>query len=149
LWAIAEGRCWLTHLFVATLYIFGLKYGVDVETMSVFFARLHLDTQVGCSPGALRHMLQGLEATAGLTAQPWEQDASAAGTARESIDGVDETCLERMLVVLQDLPTGSLVLEDIADGRPWATWHALVEARLKTLGTEVLSLVSDRAKAFR
>jgi hypothetical protein len=33
--------------------------------MSGFFARRHLDTLVGCAPGALRHMMQALEATAG------------------------------------------------------------------------------------
>ena len=52
LWETEEGRCWLTRLVVATLYTFGLKRGVGVDTISEFFARLHLDTQVGCSPGA-------------------------------------------------------------------------------------------------
>jgi hypothetical protein len=135
-------------LVVATLYTFGLKRGVGVDTISEFFARLHLDTQVGCSPGALRHVMQVLETTAGEPAQTWEQDASAAGEVREIIGGVDETFLERMMVVFQDLPTGYLVLEDVADDRTFAPWHALVDARLRAWGTEVLSLVSDRAKAF-
>jgi hypothetical protein len=39
-------------LVVATLYTFGLKRGVGVDTSSEFFARLHLATQVGSSPGA-------------------------------------------------------------------------------------------------
>jgi hypothetical protein len=51
-------------------------------------------------------------------------------------------------VVFQDLPTGYLVLEDIANDRTFTTWKALVDERLKALGTEVLSLVSDRAKAL-
>jgi DNA-binding IclR family transcriptional regulator len=52
LWETAEGRQWLTRLVVATLYTFGLKRGVGLDTMSEFFARLHLETQVGCSPSA-------------------------------------------------------------------------------------------------
>jgi hypothetical protein len=148
LWETAEGRWWLTRLFVATLYTFGLKRGVGVDTLSEFFVRLHLDTQVGCSPGALRHMMQALEVTAVETAETWEQDAIAAGEVREIIGGVDETFLERMMVVFQDLPTGYLVLEDIADDRTFPTWKALVDERLKALGTEVLYLVSDRAKAL-
>jgi hypothetical protein len=64
------------------------------------------------------------------------------------IGGVDETFLERMMVVFQDVPTGYLVLEDVAADRTFATWKALVDARLKALGTEVLSLGSDRAKAL-
>lgn len=54
LWETEEGRCWFTRLVVATLYTFGLKRGVGVETMSEFFARLRLETQVGCLPSALR-----------------------------------------------------------------------------------------------
>jgi IclR helix-turn-helix domain len=43
LWEIEEGRPWLTRLVVATIYMFGLKRGVGLETLSEFFARLHLD----------------------------------------------------------------------------------------------------------
>jgi hypothetical protein len=52
----------LTRLVVATLYTFGLKRGVGMDTMHEFFARLHLETQVGCSPTALRRVMQALEA---------------------------------------------------------------------------------------
>src|SRR5262245_2821291 len=52
LWETEEGRQWLQRLVVATLSIFGLKRGVGMDTMSEFFARLHLETQVGCSPSA-------------------------------------------------------------------------------------------------
>src|SRR5215468_10535610 len=41
---------------------FGLKRGVGLETMSEFFTRLHLEAQVGCSPSALRSVMQALEA---------------------------------------------------------------------------------------
>src|SRR2546430_3395780 len=34
LWETAEGRQWLTRLVVATLYTFGLKRGVGLDTMS-------------------------------------------------------------------------------------------------------------------
>ena len=146
-WETEEGRHWFTRLVVATLSTFGLKRGVGMDTLSEFVARRRLDTQGGCSPGALRHVMQALEATAVATVETWEQDASAAGEVREILGGVDATFLERMMVVFQDLPTGYLVLEDVADDRTFATWHAVVEARLRALGTEVLSLVSDRAKA--
>ena len=55
-WETEEGRQWLRRLVVATLYIFGLKRGVGLDTMSEFFARLHLETQAGCSPSALRQV---------------------------------------------------------------------------------------------
>jgi hypothetical protein len=52
LWETEEGRHWFIRLVVATLYTFSLKRGVGLETRSEFFARLRLETQVGCSPAA-------------------------------------------------------------------------------------------------
>src|SRR5262244_643495 len=148
LWETEEGRQWLTRLVVATLYTFGLKRGVGLDTMSEFFARLHLETQVGCSPSALRGVMQALEAALLETAASWEQDGCASGTVREIIGAVDETFLERMILVFMDLATGYLLLEEVADDRTYPTWKALVEERLKALGTGVLYMVSDRAQAL-
>jgi hypothetical protein len=61
--------------------------------MSESFARLHLETQVGCSPAALRGVLQALEAALLETAAAWEQDGCASGEVREIIGAVDETFL--------------------------------------------------------
>src|SRR5438270_8752364 len=148
LWETEDGRQWVTRLVVATLYTFGLKRGVGMDTMSEFFARLHLETQVGCSPSALRGVMQALEAVQLETAVAWEQDGRARGEVREIIGAVDETFLERMMLVFMDLSTGYLLLEETAEDRTYATWHALVEERLKALETHVLYLVSDRAKAL-
>jgi hypothetical protein len=148
LWETAEGRGWLIRLVVATLYTFGLKRGVGLETMSEFFLRLRLTTQVGCSPSALRGVMQALETALLETAETWEQDGCADGDMREIIGAVDETFLERMILVLMDLATGYLLLEEVADDRTYTTWKALVEERLKALGTGVLYVVSDRAKAL-
>ncbi len=147
-WETQEGRQWLARLVVATLYTFCLKRGVGVETVSEFFARLHLETQVGCSPSALRSVMQTLETTLREIARTWEQEGVEAGGVREIIGGVDETFLELMMLVFMDLPTGYLVLEEVADDRTYATWKAVVDERLKALGTGVLYLVSDRAKAL-
>ena len=147
-WATEDGRRWLTRLIVATLYIFGLKRGVGAETISEFFARLRLATQVGCSPAALRGVMQALEAALIETSGAWEQDGRAAGKGREIIGAVDETFLEHLMLVFLDLPTGYLLLEDIAEDRTYTTWKAVVDERLKALGTSVLYLVSDRAQAL-
>jgi hypothetical protein len=148
LWETEEGRRWLTRLVVATLYTFGLKRGVGLETISEFCVRLRLETQVGCSPSALRGLMQTLEATIMETTAAWEQEGGAGGEMREIIGAVDETFFERMMLVFQDLATGYLLREEVADDRTFATWKALVDERLEVLGTRVLSLVSDRAKAL-
>jgi hypothetical protein len=148
LWETEAGRHWLTRLVVATLYTFGLKRGVGLDTMSEFFARLRLERQVGCSPSALRGVMQALEAVLLETAGRWEKDGVAAGEVREIIGAVDETFLEQMMLVFQDVSTGYIVQEEVADDRSYATWKTAVNARLTALGTEVLYLVSDRAKAL-
>ena len=116
--------------------------------MSEFFTRLHLEAQVGCSPSALRSLMQALEATLLETAEAWEKDACTGDEVREIIGAVDETFLERLMLVFMDLPTGYLLLEEVAEDRTFTTWKALVEERLKALGAGVRYLVSDRAKAL-
>jgi Family of unknown function (DUF6399)/IclR helix-turn-helix domain len=148
LWETEEGRQWLRRLVVATLYIFGLKRGVGMDTMSAFFARLHLEAQAGCSPSALRTVMQALEAALLETAEAWEKDGCAQDEVREVIGAVDETFLERMLLVFMDLPTGYLLLEEVAEDRTYTTWKGVVDARLKALGAGIRYLVSDRAKAL-
>jgi hypothetical protein len=64
---------------VATLYTFAFKRGVGVETISEFFIRLHLETHVGCSPSALRSLLQQLEVILLEIGQRWEQKGSSRG----------------------------------------------------------------------
>jgi Family of unknown function (DUF6399)/IclR helix-turn-helix domain len=147
-WETEEGRQWLRRLVVATLSIFGLKRGVGLDTMSEFFTRLRLETQVGCSPSALRGVMHAVEAALLETAEAWEQEACAGAEVREIIGAVDETFLEQMLLVLMDLRTGYVLLEDVAEDRTYTTWKARVEARLTALGTTVRYLVSDRAKAL-
>ena len=147
-WETEVGHQWLLRLIVATLYTFGLKRGVGLDTMSEFFTRLRLARQVGCSPSALRQVMQVLETALLETAGRWEKDGVAAGEVREIIGAVDETFLEQMILVFQDVRTGYIVQEEVADDRTYTTWKAVVEARLTALGAEVWYLVSDRAKAF-
>jgi Family of unknown function (DUF6399) len=148
LWETEEGRQWLIRLVVAPLYTFGLKRGVGLETISEFFMRLRLTTQVGCSPSALRGVLQALETALLETAAAWEKEGCTDGEGREIIGAVDETFLEQMIVVLMDLKTGYLLVEEVAQDRTYTTWKALGEERLKALGTGGLYVVSDRAKAL-
>jgi hypothetical protein len=148
LWETEAGRSWLTRLVVATLSTFGLTRGVGAETIREFFCRLGLETHVGCSPSALRDVMQELQQALLETAEAWEHDGVADGKACPIIGAVDETFLERMMLVFMDLISGYLLFEEVAEDRTYATWYALVEARLEVLGVGVLYLVSDRAKAL-
>jgi len=147
-WETPAGRAWLIRLVVATLLVFGLKRGVGAETLSEFFSRLRLDGHVACSPSALRTVMHTLERLVLETAAAWEKEGIAHGEIRPVIGAVDETFLQRMLLVFMDLATGYLLMEEIAADRSYATWFDRTNERLTTFGTEVLYLVSDRAKAL-
>ena len=148
LWETEEGRRWLIRLVVAALYTFGLKRGVGAETISEFFTRLRLERHVGCSPSALRGLMHELEHVILETAATWEHEGIKGGEVRPIIGAADETFLQHMMLVLMDLVSGYLLVEDVAEDRTYETWYALVEARREALGVEVLYLVSDRAKAL-
>jgi len=147
-WETEDGRRWLIRLVVAVLYIFGLKRGVGAETMSAFFACLHLDQHVGCSPSTLRAVMEQLEPLILETTEAWEREGIAQGQVGPIVGAVDETFLQRMMLVFIDLMSGYVLLEEVADDRTYETWQERVRARLEPLQTSVLYLVSDRAKAL-
>src|SRR5215470_5905649 len=148
LWETEVGRTWLLRLVVATLFVFGLKRGVGAETLSEFFSRLHLEAHVGCSPNTLRSVMHTLERLILATAAAWEQEGIAHGEIRPVIGAVDDTFLQRLMLVFMDLATGDVWMEEVAADRSCATWCNHANKRLTTLGTEGLYLVSDRAKAL-
>ena len=117
LWETEDGRRWLTRLLAATLYTFGLKRGVGLETISAFFTHLRLATQAGCSPSALRRVMAVLAAAILETAEAWEKEGITDGQVREIIGAVDETCFQRMMWVFLDLVSGDLVFEEVAAQR--------------------------------
>src|SRR5438132_547569 len=85
---------------------------------------LGLAPQVGCSPSALRGVMPAVEAALLETAGAWEKGGLADGEVRESMGAVDETFLQRMMLVCIDLVSGSLLFEEVAEHRTYDTWYA-------------------------
>jgi hypothetical protein len=147
-WETEEGRQWLIRLVVAVLYHFGLKRGVGAETMSAFFACLHLEQHLGCSSSTLRTVMDKLETLVLETTGAWEREGIAEAQMGPIVGAVDETFLQRMLLVFTDLVSGYILHEETADDRSYETWHERVRTRLEPMKTHVLYLVSERAKAL-
>lgn len=147
-WETEEGRQWLIRLGVAVLYHFGLKRGVGAETMSAFFACLHLEQHLGCSSSSLRTVMDKLETLVLETTGAWEREGIAEAQMGPIVGAVDETFLQRMMLVFTDLVSGYILHEETADDRSYETWHERVRTRLEPMKTDVLYLVSDRAKAL-
>jgi hypothetical protein len=88
-----------------------------------------------------------MESLLPLFQQQCEKDAPA--QPRSAVMAMDETFFgDFMILVLMDLSSGYLLLEDISQDRRFDTWFEKAILRLKDLGIEVNHAVSDRAKAL-
>ena len=147
LWETEEGQAWLCLLVTAVLFEFGLKCNLGADRLSGFFKRIRLDQQIGGSATALRNLLTRLEAL--VISYQQEQESQRPHLSHEIIASADETFFgEVMILILMDLSSGYLLIEDQATDRSYDTWQAKAQARLKALGLHVRHFVSDRAKAL-
>ena len=148
MWEMEEGQEWLRRMVIAMLYEFGMKGNQGAERMSEFLKRIRVDNHVGVSPTALRTMMRVIEEELPEFQREQEEAQKGEGVRRIVAAG-DETWLgEKMLLVLLDLGSGYLVMEEEAEERNYETWESKSQGRLKEMGLEVKHFVSDRAKAL-
>ncbi|MBV8884401.1 MAG: helix-turn-helix domain-containing protein [Chroococcidiopsidaceae cyanobacterium CP_BM_RX_35] len=143
LWETAVGGEWLRLLVLGTIYIFGIKCGIGVETLSEFFYLLQLPMQVGVSPSAL-HKLEAEVRERILQYQQEQQSLlGQSQTAIEICAAADETAFEQDVLVLMDLKSGYILVEEQVENRQYDTWLDKAQTALTQVGVRVRSLVSD------
>lgn len=148
-WETDEGQKWLSSFVVAVLYDFAIGEGVGAGKLSRFFKRLHLEKHVGSSPTALLNQTRRLECLLSDYQQVHEEQQRQSGICRDVVAGGDETFFKGlMMLVLMDLPSGYLLMEEVAEERSYETWNEKAQNRLDQLGVRVVHFVSDRAKAL-
>ena len=134
-------------LVFAAIYQFGLECGVGAGKLSLFFKLIRIHDHVGVSESALRTQIQQMELLLPQFQAACEQQANT--QKRKAVVAMDETFFgEFLILVLMDLSSGYLLLEDISDDRCYETWYAKTSPRLEALGIEVSHAISDRAKAL-
>ena len=148
LWEQERGAQWLRVLVLAVVFVFGLKGGVGVERLSEFFHRVRLEPYLAVSPSALRSLRAQMEGVILAYQAEQEQRLGQAGRRLEIIAGADETFFDQVVLVMMDLVSGYLVLEEVADHRTYDTWQERVQAAVTRLGLELRYIVSDRAQAL-
>ncbi len=132
---------------VAVLYSFGMESHIGADNLSRFFKLIRIDTHVGISPSALRQQLSRMDSLLPLFQQQCESRVSA--SIRSAVVAMDETFFgDFLILVLMDLSSGYLLLEDISHDRRFDTWFEKAIPRLKELGIDVNHAVSDRAKVL-
>ena len=125
-WETEDGPVWLQRACRCDALIPSVsKRGVGMDTISEYFLRVFvLRRRWAVRPlPRLSRVMAALVVTIEATARGWEQDGVAQGEVREIIGAVDETFLEQMILVFQDVPTGYIVQEEVADDRTYATWR--------------------------
>jgi len=147
LWETPEGERWMRLMVMAATYHFGLGCGVGAGKLSDFFHMIRIETHVGVSEFSVQNLLRKMEALLPEFQKLCEQ--SIARKSREVVVAMDETFFGKfMIMVVMDLQSGYLLLEEIADDRRYDTWHSKITPRLESLGIEVTHAISDRAKAL-
>ena len=146
-WETEEGYDWLRRLIFGTIYIFGIQRSVGAGCLSEYFAMLRIDTHVGISETALRTLIHVMENL--LPAFQKMCEAQYSGASLKAVLAGDETFFgQEMLLVLIELTSGYLLLEESADDRSYETWLEKAKPRLEALDIEVVHAVTDRAKAL-
>ncbi len=146
-WDTAEGYQWLVRLVIAVVYHFGIKQGVGAESLSGFFKAIHIDTHLGCSPTALRHLKHRVEAA--IVDYGSAQAESCQPTESQGVWlGADETFLGLPILVLMELASGFIFTEVETEDRTYRTWKSQLPAGWESAGWRCHALVSDEARAL-
>lgn len=148
-WETKAGYEWLQRLVFGVMLEFGVKGNQGADRMSAFFKRICIDDRIGVSPSALRTKMKKMEECLIEYQHIQEQRQASSGTVREIVAGGDETFFrEYMLMVLMDLGSGYILVEEEAPDRSYDTWHEKSEHALKSLNLRVRHFVSDRGKSL-
>ena len=148
LWESSAGQQWLRLLVLATIFVFALQGGIGCERLSQFFHLLRLQRHIGVSPTALRSLRTRMESAIIDYQQQQHKVIENISSQVEVCAAADETFFDQVILVMLDLPSGYIFVEEITDNCQYETWQSRVSQTLTSLGLKVKYLVSDRAKAI-
>jgi hypothetical protein len=145
LWETDVGYRWLIRFVCATIYMFGIRGGMGVRALSEFFHLVRVDTHLGVSPSSLCRLVARIEDV--MLAYKERHEQPRKGLA-QVIAGADETFFDQIILVVVELSSGYILLEESAEDRTFPTWNERAVHALQRLGLQVRYMVSDKAKAL-
>lgn len=148
LWETEAGANWLRLLVLATIFVFALQGGIGCERLSQFFHLLRLQRHIGVSPTSLRSLRAQMESAIIDYQQQQNEVISTISSQIEVCAAADETFFERVILVMLDLPSGYIFVEEMTENCQYETWQQRVSQVFQPLGLKIKYLVSDRAKAI-
>ena len=114
-WESTHGQIFLKRLIVGAIYTFGIKGGVGSGRLSEYFKLLQMGPIAGVSESSIHRLTKEIECNIlwykELLSNNLELEASEELASLKLVLGLDETWLEQMLLVCQDLTSGYLFLK--------------------------------------
>ncbi len=148
LWETEAGQQWLRLLVFAAVFVFGLEGGIGCERLSKFFHLLRLQQHIAVSPSALRRLRNRLEEKIIEYQLHLQSHLKQSGREVEICAAADEKFFDQVVLVMLDLPSGYILVEELTENRQYSTWQLSAQQVLQNFGLKVKYLVSDRAKAI-
>lgn len=114
-WESESGQNFLKRLLVGAIYTFCIKGGIGAGRIEEFMDYLRVHTHAGVSESSIYRMMKEIEVSIlkykELVEQDLQQRASKELEQLEVVLGLDETWLDNMLLVCQELSSGYLFLK--------------------------------------
>ncbi len=131
LWESSAGQQWLRLLVLATIFIFALQGGSGCEKLSQFFRLLRLQRHIGVSPTALSNLRAQMESAIIDYQQQQHEFIGKISSQVEVCAAADETFFDQVILVMLDLPSGYIFVEEMTENCQYETWQQKVERALK------------------
>lgn len=113
-WESEAGQNFLKRLLVGSIYTFCIKGGIGAGRVEEFMDYLRIHTHAGISESSIYRMMKEIEVAIlkykELVEQGLQQRAASELKELEVVLGLDETWLDKMLLVCQELSSGYLFL---------------------------------------
>lgn len=145
LWETEEGLNWLKLLFFGAILFFCVMCGIGAEKLSTFFTFLRLDKRIGVSPSTIKKCCEKVCELLDKYRQEQEEKHQL-GTPLKIVGGIDETYFNTMILVLMDLSSGYIFIEEESGDKSYETWLEKAKKVADKFKIEFKFFVSDRAK---
>lgn len=147
-WETEAGKAWLRRLVLATIYEFGIKSHHGGEKLSRFFEQIRINKHIGLSESSIQRILKQAQEEL-VNYKQVHEGQLATEKLQEIVASGDETYFDdKPILVLNELSTGYLLVEEESQDRSYDSWNLRASSRLKQLGLKVRHFVSDRGKSL-
>ena len=114
-WNTQAGQAFVKRLIVATIYTFGIKGGIGAGRIEEFMRQIRITTHAGVSESSIYRMMKEIELEIirykELQEQRLQEEIEQQKEYLEVVLGADETWLDQMLLVCQELSSGYFFLK--------------------------------------